>query len=264
MSKIEVVPYNKNWPILFDREAVHIQECLQDNFIEIHHVGSTSVEGLCAKPQIDIIIVAKDIILAAKQLNYLSYISRGEMFIPFHQFCKKNLQGYGYNVHIYEKGDAQIELNLMFRDALRNNENLKNEYAKLKMELVKQEKLHSKSSGGIKGYNLEKNNFILKVREKAGFNRFYMTYSVHYNEWSNYHKIMRESFFEPKNLSYKYSNETLHEEDSYYFVFYKGVKIIGAASIHYNIVRNIATDKGYEKYLSQMQGLLQKWISEHK
>ena len=263
MSKIKVVPYSKNWPVLFDKEAASIQECLKDNFIEIHHVGSTSVERLCAKPQIDIIIVAKNIKLAAQQLNDLGYVAKGEMYIPFCQFCKKNLVDYGYNVHIYEKGDAQIDLNLMFRDALRNNEDLKNEYARLKMQLVKQEKLHLKSSGGIKGYNLEKNNFILKVRQATGFDRFYMTYCIHYNEWNNYHRIMKEFLFEPKNLFYKYTDEVLKEDNSYYFVFYKGVKIIGTASIEGNIIRDVTTDREYKEYFLQMQNLLQKWISEH-
>ena len=265
MSKIKVVPYNQNWPVLFAEESDSIRKCLKSNFIAIHHIGSTSVEGLCAKPQIDIILIAKDIILAASQLEELSYVSRGEMNIPFHQFCKKNLVEHGYNIHIYEEGDAQIELNLIFRDTLRKYQYLREEYAKLKMNLVKQKKLHSKQSSGFSGYNLEKNNFILKVRKKAGFNRFYMTYCIHYNEWKNYHRIVKQSLPKPEDLSYQYNHEVLCEDNKSYFVFYKAVDVIGAASVDSeSAIYNIAVDKGYEKYRTKMQNLLETWMHQHK
>ena len=57
---IEVVPYDPEWPEIFERESLKIREALGDNCIAIHHIGSTFVPGLAAKPKIDMIAVVKE------------------------------------------------------------------------------------------------------------------------------------------------------------------------------------------------------------
>ena len=57
---IEIVPYNPEWPALFKKEAALLREALGENALAIHHVGSTAVPGLCAKPKIDIIAVVHE------------------------------------------------------------------------------------------------------------------------------------------------------------------------------------------------------------
>ena len=59
--KVEVVKYRSEWSREFEAEAERIKEILGDEAIEIYHIGSTSVEGLSAKPIIDIMPVVKDI-----------------------------------------------------------------------------------------------------------------------------------------------------------------------------------------------------------
>ena len=48
-KKINVVPYDFNWPNIFQVYSNELKEILQENYIEIYHIGSTSVPGLCAK-----------------------------------------------------------------------------------------------------------------------------------------------------------------------------------------------------------------------
>jgi GrpB-like predicted nucleotidyltransferase (UPF0157 family) len=60
-KNVIVTSYNPHWPIIFEAEAIKIREALGDNCIAVHHVGSTSVPGLIAKPKIDIIAVVKDL-----------------------------------------------------------------------------------------------------------------------------------------------------------------------------------------------------------
>jgi GrpB-like predicted nucleotidyltransferase (UPF0157 family) len=60
---VEVVAYDSQWPNLFEIEAGFIKNALGDNCIAIHHIGSTAVPGLSAKPIIDILPVVKDILL---------------------------------------------------------------------------------------------------------------------------------------------------------------------------------------------------------
>jgi GrpB-like predicted nucleotidyltransferase (UPF0157 family) len=57
IQQIEVSPYNPEWPIQFEIEAEKIRIALGSNLIEIHHVGSTLVPGLAAKPVLDILLI---------------------------------------------------------------------------------------------------------------------------------------------------------------------------------------------------------------
>jgi GrpB-like predicted nucleotidyltransferase (UPF0157 family) len=57
---IEVVEYDDRWPADFERLAALVRTVLGDRVLEIHHVGSTSVPGLPAKPIIDVDLVVAD------------------------------------------------------------------------------------------------------------------------------------------------------------------------------------------------------------
>lgn len=61
IRKIEVVEYDPSWPELFAVEAERIKQALGNNCIEIHHIGSTSIPGLSAKPVMDMLPVLRDI-----------------------------------------------------------------------------------------------------------------------------------------------------------------------------------------------------------
>lgn len=54
--KVEVVEFKKEWHEEFHQEKQQLKQIIQKNWIEGHHIGSTSVEGLVAKPIIDILI----------------------------------------------------------------------------------------------------------------------------------------------------------------------------------------------------------------
>src|SRR3954452_4309340 len=58
--RIRVVEYDEGWPADFDRVAARLRDALGDRVLDVHHVGSTSVPGLPAKPVIDIDLVVAD------------------------------------------------------------------------------------------------------------------------------------------------------------------------------------------------------------
>src|SRR3954469_7161405 len=58
--QIQVVEYDERWPADFERVATRIRAALGDRALEMHHVGSTSVPGLPAKPVIDVDLVVAD------------------------------------------------------------------------------------------------------------------------------------------------------------------------------------------------------------
>ena len=60
-SRYSFTVYSPEWPIEFEREATRLRSILGDEIVEIHHIGSTSVPGLDAKPIIDMLPLVHNI-----------------------------------------------------------------------------------------------------------------------------------------------------------------------------------------------------------
>jgi len=61
VREVRVVPYDPAWPRQFLEEAERLRAVFGRELVDIHHIGSTSVPGLAAKPIIDILPVVRDI-----------------------------------------------------------------------------------------------------------------------------------------------------------------------------------------------------------
>lgn len=57
---IEVLEYDQGWPAQFQSESDLIQSVLSSQIAAVHHIGSTAVLGLKAKPVIDILLEVKE------------------------------------------------------------------------------------------------------------------------------------------------------------------------------------------------------------
>lgn len=108
---IKVVAYDASWPQLFEIEAQRIKGILGDHCITIHHIGSTAVPGLSAKPIIDILPVVNDI-LQVDQFNSamknIGYAAKGEYGIPFRRYFQKSSERRTHNVHIFAEGNPEL------------------------------------------------------------------------------------------------------------------------------------------------------------
>ena len=90
---VEVVPYDSAWKFDFEKIKAEIEGALGDLIVAIEHVGSTSVEGLSAKPCIDIDVVIEDYsVFDAVILNLenLGYIHEGDLGIKDSEAFKYN------------------------------------------------------------------------------------------------------------------------------------------------------------------------------
>lgn len=229
-KKIEVVPYDSEWPRLFEIEATQIEAALADNCLAVHHVGSTSVPGLCAKPKIDIILVVKNMGLIKDSLEKVGYEYRGEFNIPLHFGFRKRPPLSNINLHVYEEGNPEIELNLLFRDYLRSHPEALDEYATLKVNLVQQDVSHQRIQGPFSGYNLGKDAFIKRVLDQAGFAGVCMRLSTHYDEWEAVRHFRKKYFFDKVPMADPFT-WTFEHPDHRHLVLYQGTKIIGYAHI---------------------------------
>ena len=267
-SKIEVVPYDSNWPILFEEEAVTLKQALGDNCVAVHHVGSTAVPGLCAKPKLDIIAVVREKALSVHALQRSGYEYRGEFNIPLHLGFRKRPPLSNINLHVYEEGNPEIELNLMFRDYLRHHSEALEDYAALKLSLITQDSLHEKKEAMFSGYTLGKDAFIKKTLDQAGFKGKCMRFCSHHDEWETARYFRNKYFFDKVPIADPYT-WTFDHKDHVHFVFYQGTKIVGYAHIQLwsnqrAALRIIVIDESFrnEGLGGHFLTLCERWLKE--
>lgn len=220
---IEIIPYNLAWPQMFEEEAAHIKKALGDNCIAIHHIGSTSVQGLSAKPIIDMIPVVLNIMKVDQttpSMQRLGYEAKGEFGMLFRRFFVKNLEAQSYHVHIFEQDNPEIERHLKFRDWMRTHEDDRNAYATLKKELALQ------YSNDRDAYCLEKEAFIHSIDTKTGFRGLRIVQALTPREWEAVRIFRNKNFFDKIPMDDPYT-WTFDHKNHVHLVLYKGTEIVG-------------------------------------
>ncbi|MDN4523095.1 GrpB family protein [Fictibacillus fluitans] len=140
MRKVEVLPYSPSWETEYKKESSRLADILDRLLIDIHHIGSTSVRGLAAKPVIDLLPVVTDLSLVDdynEKLIEIGYEPKGENGIEGRRYFQKGGDMRTHHVHIYESGDPEIERHLNFRDYLISHPQKAEEYSQLKGELAR-------------------------------------------------------------------------------------------------------------------------------
>ncbi|HBV38781.1 MAG TPA: GrpB family protein [Erwinia sp.] len=135
MRKVTIAAYDKQWPAMFEDESLLLKRTLGHVIAQIHHVGSTSVPGLAAKPTIDILLEvvslnALDTLNAA--MARAGYRARGENGIPNRRYFTKGGEQRSHQVHAFATGDRQIVRHLAFRDYLIGNQEAAERYTEVK------------------------------------------------------------------------------------------------------------------------------------
>jgi GrpB-like predicted nucleotidyltransferase (UPF0157 family) len=162
---IVVVPYDPEWPRRFEAERVLLERVLAP-WLEggIHHVGSTAVPALAAKPVIDMVAGVRDLEearAAFEPLREHSYHYRhhrpGTLW-----FGKPSLERRTHHLHLTEPGSDLWRERLAFRDALRDDLALAAEYEALKLRLAEQH------PDDAVAYTEAKRVFVARVLATAG------------------------------------------------------------------------------------------------
>jgi GrpB-like predicted nucleotidyltransferase (UPF0157 family) len=132
--------YDSAWPARFQSEAGLLAEALRPWITGgVHHVGSTAIPGLAAKPVIDIMVGVADLdssrpcidLLAGLDYCYAPY--RAEVM---HWFCKTRPARRTHHLHLVPTGSERFNDVLAFRDYLRAHPDTVREYEKLKLNLA--------------------------------------------------------------------------------------------------------------------------------
>jgi GrpB-like predicted nucleotidyltransferase (UPF0157 family) len=154
---------------MYEEEARKLRRVFGAELVSIHHIGSTAVPGLQAKPVIDTLVVIKDILRIHdfdSRMIAVGYRPRGECLdafgTPGRFYFSKDTDGIRtHQAHVMEKGHFDIKRKLDFRDYLRAHPDEAETYGTLK------ERLAAENTQGVAEYIEGKDGFVKAIIAKA-------------------------------------------------------------------------------------------------
>lgn len=168
--------YDPNWANEFKKKVQILKFIFGDEIIDIQHIGSTSIPGMIAKPQIDILVIIKDL---NKVKNYydamsrMGFTPRGTDYVGIgdEYFTEDTPSGKRItSIHVLPQGHPKINEYLNLRDYLRSHTQDRNLYIETK------KKLYEQYSENYDAYDSGKNDVIKAIIQRA-------------NEWVQREKI---------------------------------------------------------------------------
>jgi GrpB-like predicted nucleotidyltransferase (UPF0157 family) len=121
--EVRIDPYDPSWPHQYEEHSRTIRLALGQRLLAIHHIGSTSVPGLAAKPIIDILIIVADssnenaYVPDLEAVGYVLRVREPEL----HEHRMLRTRSRSAHVHVYSWGAPEVERHLIFRDRLRKS-----------------------------------------------------------------------------------------------------------------------------------------------
>lgn len=165
IRQVEVVPYDPDWTRAFQAEADKLGRILGQQVAAIHHIGSTSIPHLSAKPIVDLLVVVHDIEKVDafnEEMRQLGYLPKGENGIPGRRYFIKGDEIHRtHHIHIFQAGHPDIARHLNFRDYLIAHPDDAQAYGRLKQELA------CRFPTDIDSYIAGKDEFLKEIDRKA-------------------------------------------------------------------------------------------------
>ena len=142
MTSVDVVPWRREWARMFEVERGRLVTVFDGTDYTIEHIGSTSVDGLGAKPIIDVLVGVERLeevetrIPTLEGLGY-EYVPEYESEIPDRRYFRRpRARPRTSHVHCVRRGGRLWTHHLAFRDYLRAQPSRADEYQLLKQQLA--------------------------------------------------------------------------------------------------------------------------------
>lgn len=139
-ASIKLSEYNLEWPSQFEAEKDFLMNVIGKWFYgSVEHVGSTAVPGLIAKPVIDIMFGVRSLKASLPVIDIM--VKNGYEYSPYkkhvmHWFCKPSDAFRTHHLHLVPYESPLWKERILFRDLLRSNKEIANEYSQLKLDLA--------------------------------------------------------------------------------------------------------------------------------
>lgn len=138
---IAVVPHDPEWARAFVLASRAIASAMGDNLLHIHHIGSTSIPGIYAKPVIDMLAVVSDVTAVdarAAAMQSLGYEVMGEFGIAGRRYFRLDDVGgvRTHQLHTFQVDSPHVARHLAFRDYMRAHPTQAKQYSDLKRRLA--------------------------------------------------------------------------------------------------------------------------------
>ena len=164
---VELVPHRAEWAAMADAKTRRLERALGAVLIRVHHIGSTAIAGIKAKPIVDLIPIVTnlDALDAAKEaVRALGYRWHGEYGLAGRRYCTftdPQTARRIFQLHCYGEGDPQVGRHLAFRDYLRVHPAVAREYEAEKIRAA------AAAPHDTNAYNDEKNAWIKRAEKAA-------------------------------------------------------------------------------------------------
>lgn len=162
---VKLVPYQSDWAERYEREVERLTDIAGDRFLQFEHIGSTAIEGMPAKPILDVLAVVEDLDeteAVTPALEDHGYERRPDDIGGRRLFAKGPRTNRTVYLSITEEGSAFYVEKIAFRDRLRESPELAEQYASIKKSLAE------KYPEDRDRYTAAKSEFIRGVLDRAG------------------------------------------------------------------------------------------------
>lgn len=160
--------YNPKWAKTFELKEKQLRSVLGDQLVRAHHIGSTSIPGMLAKPQVDVLLEVKNLEEIPgyyEKMAAAGFRSMGRQYTrrPDNEyFVEDDVDGNRLvSIHTYQEGNPEIKNLLVFRDYLRENEEARTRYIETKRDL------YEKFSDNYPSYRKGKASLIEELKAEA-------------------------------------------------------------------------------------------------
>jgi GrpB-like predicted nucleotidyltransferase (UPF0157 family) len=162
---VELRSYQPEWESQYEAEVEYLESVAGERFLDYEHVGSTAVEGLAAKPVIDLLAVVSDLDEASELVTVLDdggYSYRPNDGVDDRLFFAKGPRtNRTHYLSVCERTSDCYREQVAFRDYLRSNPEVAAEYERLKRDLAAE---HSEDRSA---YTERKSEFVERVLVRA-------------------------------------------------------------------------------------------------
>lgn len=253
-----------------------MHQILGMNCAGVHHIGSTSVPGLPAKADLDVLCMVHDL-QASRILEAHGYAFKGELNIPLRFYFSRNTPESKLNLHVTRPDHGFVSLNLAFRDGLRGSPEAREAYGVLKKRLASDPASFQRTDCAQRGcgagfplYTLQKNDWIKSFLASQGFRGQTGSFCLHDAEWAAYHALKRREIFARAGLVYDPAHPVMTDPAHYHIVWYAGVRIVGCAHVEHlddqrAALRALVTDPAEQGhgYGRALLGFVEQWLAVH-